>query len=93
VPCWRASCSISANTVGRGAVQVAGGLVGQHAGRLRDQGARDGHALALAARQLGRAVLGALGQTHLRQHPRGLLRGLPAIRRRIRSGMATLSSA
>ena len=56
------------HALGRGAVQVARGLVGQHAGRLGDQGTGDGHALALAARQLGRAVLHTPGQAHLGQH-------------------------
>ena len=37
-----------------GAVEVAGGLVGQHDRRPADQGAGDGHPLALAARQLRR---------------------------------------
>ena len=44
------------HAVGGVAVEVAGGLVGQHAGRLRDQRAGDRHALALAARQLRRVV-------------------------------------
>ena len=73
VPRSRARRSISANTrVGRAAVEVAGGLVGQHAGRMRHQRARDRHALALAARQLGGPVLHALLQAHRRQHLRRL---------------------
>jgi hypothetical protein len=80
--------------VRRLAVQVAGGLVGQHAGRLGDQRTRDGHALAFAARQLRRRVAHARGQAHARQH--GLCRGPRASAggwRRMRSGIATLSSA
>mmetsp|Transcript_25040 Transcript_25040/g.61562 ORF Transcript_25040/g.61562 Transcript_25040/m.61562 type:complete len:220 (+) Transcript_25040:3-662(+) len=50
------------------AVQVAGGLVGQHAGRPRDQGTGDGHALALAAGEFGRPVVPPLAQPHAGQH-------------------------
>jgi hypothetical protein len=58
-----------------------------------DQRAGDGHALALAARQLRRAWPSARGQAHARQH--GLRRGraMAGGWRRMRSGMATLSSA
>ena len=42
------------------AVEVAGRLVGQHERRLADDGAGDGHPLALAARQLPRAVVHAV---------------------------------
>jgi hypothetical protein len=38
--------------VRQGGVQAGGGLVGQHHGRLMDQGAGNGDALLLAARQL-----------------------------------------
>src|SRR4051795_4477193 len=38
--------------LGRGRIEVAGGLVGEQDRRLVDQGAGDGHALALAAGQL-----------------------------------------
>ena len=63
--------------VGRGGVQVAGRLVGQHQGRLHDQRTGDRHALLHAAGQLaGLAVHRAL-QAHLPQH--GL--GLRAVRR------------
>ena len=58
--------------VGGAAVQVAGGLVGQHAGRVRHQGAGDRHALAFAAREFGRAVLHAVLQAHGGQHLLGL---------------------
>ena len=45
-----------------GVVEVAGRLVGQHAGRLGDQRARQRHALAFAAGQLARHVRHALAQ-------------------------------
>lgn len=38
--------------VRRAAVQVAGGFIGEHASRLRDQGACNRYPLAFAARQL-----------------------------------------
>ena len=50
------------DVVGRAAVEIAGGFIGQHAGRLRDQGAGNRHALALATRELRRFVRGALAQ-------------------------------
>jgi hypothetical protein len=43
--------------VGRGGVEVAGGLVGQHQRRLQHQRAGDGHALLHAARQLARPLV------------------------------------
>ena len=48
--------------VAGGAVEVAGGFVGEDQRRLHDGGARDGHALALAAGQLVGAVIGAVLQ-------------------------------
>ncbi len=45
-------------------VQVAGGLVGQQQGGLGDQGAGDGHALLLAARELARTVAHAVREAH-----------------------------
>ena len=45
-----------------GRVEVAGGLVGQHDGRLADDGPGDGHPLALTARELRRAVPQAVGE-------------------------------
>ena len=60
------------HAVGGGAVEVAGGLVGQYAGRARDQRTRNGNALALAARQLGRAVVHAFFQPHAGEHVCGL---------------------
>jgi hypothetical protein len=52
------------------AVEVAGGLVGEQHRGLGDDGARDRHALLLAARQLGRRVVLPALQAHLRQRPR-----------------------
>ena len=56
-------------------VEVAGGLVGQQHRGLGDDGARDRHALLLAARQLGRRVVLPAGQAHrgqrLARRPRG----------------------
>ena len=58
-----------------GAIQVAGRLVGQHAGRLRDQRARQRHALPFAAGQLARHMRDPLGQPDTLQHrARRLLR-------------------
>jgi hypothetical protein len=68
------------HAVGRAAVEVAGGLVGQHAGRMRDQRAGNRHPLALAARQFRRPVVDALLQAHLRQHVGGRARDLAADR-------------
>src|SRR5207253_1177884 len=45
--------------LGRAPVEVAGRLVGQHQGRVVDQGAGHRHALPLAAGQLGRPGRGA----------------------------------
>jgi hypothetical protein len=56
------------NAVGRAAVEVAGGLVGEHAGRSRHQCACNRHPLALAARQLCRAVVQAVSQTDGCEH-------------------------
>src|SRR5260221_11284793 len=55
------------------AVEVAGGLVGEHARRLRDQRARDRDPLAFAARELARPVRQAVPQSDLLQHRRGTL--------------------
>ena len=64
------------HAVGGGAVQIAGWLIGQHTRRVRDQRTRNGYALALAARQLCRAVRHALFQPYGLQHLRGLLQRL-----------------
>ena len=63
-------------------VQVAGGLVAQHAGRRVDQGACHRSALAFAAGQFARLVLQAMAEAHrLQQVARalaGLMHALPA---------------
>ena len=46
-------------------IQVAGGLIGQRAGRVLDGAARDRHPLLLAARELRRFVLEAVAQADL----------------------------
>src|SRR5688572_1718627 len=50
------------DVVGGGGVEVAGGLVGPDDGRVVHERARDGDALALPARELGRAVCCPLEQ-------------------------------
>jgi hypothetical protein len=60
-----------------GAVEVAGRLVGENHRRLHDRGAGDGHALALPAGELVRAMVGAVLQAVVAQrlrHPLGTLR-------------------
>ena len=57
-----------------GRVQVSGGLVGEQDGGFVDQGARDGHALLLAARQLIGVIALAAGQPHHRKQGLGALR-------------------
>jgi hypothetical protein len=58
-------------------VEVAGRLVGQDDLRLVDQGPGDGDALLLAARELGRLVVGSIGQADEAERlERGVL-GLP----------------
>ena len=54
--------------VSRAAIQVAGGFIGEHTGRLSDQ--RPGHRnpLAFAAREFARAVLQTVLQPNTRQH-------------------------
>jgi hypothetical protein len=47
-----------------GGVEVSGGLVGQEHVGVHGQGAGDGHALHLAARQLGGPVLAPVRQPH-----------------------------
>ncbi len=51
--------------VAGGAVQIAGGLVGEDEGRLHDQGARQGDALLLAPGELARAVLEPVAESDL----------------------------
>ena len=64
-------------------VEVAGGLVGQQDRGLHDQGAGDGHALALAAGELVGPVGHAGAQVHHLQgalgHPQPLLLGHPGV--------------
>src|SRR5688572_23435905 len=49
-------------------VEVAGGLVGEHARGLRHQRARDRDPLALAARELAGPMLQPVAEAHLAQH-------------------------
>ena len=49
-------------------VEVAGRLVGEDQLGVADQGAGDGDALLLAARQLARPMLGAVGDADLVHH-------------------------
>ena len=60
----------------RARVQVAGRLVGEDQRRMVDQRARDGHALLLAAGELGGLVVHAVLQADPAQHLPGLLQGL-----------------
>ena len=81
------------DAVGGVAVEVAGGLVRQHARGARDERARDGHALALAAGQLARPMLRARAEADGLQHRLRLACASAVFMRRISSGIATLSSA
>ena len=76
-------------------VEVAGRLVGQHAGRPRHQRARQRRALALAARQFARACAraGAPSPTALEHRRRRALAPRAGVMRRMSSGIATFSSA
>ena len=49
-------------------VEVAGGLVGEHHARPRHEGARDAHALLLAARHLAGEMVGSAAQAHAGEH-------------------------
>ena len=57
-----------------GEVQAAGGFVGQQHGRAHDEGARQRHALLLAAGQHLGVVLQSFGQAHAAQHLGGRAR-------------------
>ena len=70
----RRSCMIS-SLVAR--VEVAGGLVGEQERRLGHQGAGDGHALLLAAGELGRRVVLAAGEADRGQGLAGARGGAP----------------
>ena len=54
-------------------VEIPGRLVGEQDGRIVDERARDGDALALTARQLVRTMGGALGELDLRERALGAL--------------------
>ena len=79
----------------RGAVEVAGRLVGQHDRRIVGQRARDRHALLLAAGQLRRVVMAAIRQPDVgeqRSRARGRVasaRRSPSARARSRTPSAT----
>ena len=60
------------------AVQCAGGLVGQQDVGVVDEGAGDGHALHLAARHLGGALVELVPETHLPQRLGGTAAALSA---------------
>ena len=55
------------HALGGGRVERSGGLVGEQQAWLVGERARHGDALALAARQLGGTVLGAVGEPHFLQ--------------------------
>ena len=76
------------------AVEVARGLVGPDDRRVVDEGARDRHALALAARELVRDVLGASRRSRRgRGRPSALRRASFARTRATSSGSSTFSTA
>ena len=52
------------HTVGRAAVQVAGGLISQHAGRARDQCTGERNSLTLTAGQLRGQAVGKVAHSH-----------------------------
>ena len=60
-----------------GLVEVAGGLVGQHDGRLPDQGAGDRDPLALPAGELGRPRVQPVGEPDRGQRIAGVSPALP----------------
>ena len=66
------------HVLGRDAVEVACGLVGHEQGRVRDQGARNGHPLLLAAGELPRGVVHAVLEADQPQHGPHVLPALPA---------------
>src|SRR6187455_2098961 len=62
----------------RGAVEVAGGLVREQDARLVREGARERHALLLAARELGGVVVTTLAQPDAREQVVGARRAIAA---------------
>ena len=80
--------------LGVAAIEIAGGLVGEHELRLRDQRARHGGALALAARELMRPVVSrAPSPTRSRISRARAFASALRRSRRTSSGIATFSSA
>ena len=78
---------------GIGAIQVAGGFVGQHQPRLGNQRARHCRPLPLATGQLVRPMGQALAQAHPLSTARARSRASRAAILRTSSGIATFSSA
>jgi hypothetical protein len=75
------------------AVEVAGRLVGEHDRRAAEQRPRDRHALALAARQRGRHLIGAVAEADPFERRLGAARRSAAPTPAYSSPVATLSSA
>ena len=75
VPSSRLTCSMRLEHQDAGvAVERAGGLVAQQHVRALGDGARDGDALLLAARELGREVVDAVAEPDQRQRLGGVHR-------------------
>ena len=55
-------------------IEIAGGLVGEHDRRTMHERARDRHALQLAARELARHAVAAVGEPDRSQHLRRRVR-------------------
>ena len=80
--------------LGVAAVEIARGLIREHELRLRDERARNGGTLALAAGELMRAVAQALARApRASGFARARSFASPTCMRRTSSGMATFSSA
>ena len=67
-------------------VEGASGLVGQHDLRVVHEGARDGHALHLATRKLGRPLVDVLAEAHALEGRPGTSSALGATHAREREG-------